>query len=117
MISDYANYSCTIRRPSLTNTQGEQALYDIGIESLPVFLITKEKYEETDRGWILLYDALGFVDKDNIHDYEPLIGDKWVFGDAPHYEITDVQPLRGLGNTQYGFQVELLTISLSGVIT
>ena len=116
MIGDYTNYSCSIRRPSLTNEQGERYLDDIGIELLPVFLDIEGKDEETDEGWIRLYDALGFVDKANPLDYEPLIGDKWIFSISSQYEITDVQPLRGMDSSHYGFRAELKALTQSGIM-
>ena len=115
MLSSYPNYSCTIYLRNSLNEQGEQQIYEITTNPLDVFLSLEGQNIQTSRGWIRAYDALGYVAEKNAEDYVPHIGDKWIFTDGTEYEITHAKPLRGMGQTHYGFRCELKTLSESGM--
>jgi len=115
MISSYTNYTCTVERSSGLNTQGEIGTFSEVASALPIFMSYKSRQIDSARGWLRAYDALGYVDSNNLDSYNPAIEDKWIFDNGNEYSISYVEPLRGMGQTHYGWRCELKAITQSGI--
>jgi len=116
MLGSYPNFTCSVDRSSGTNAQGEIGTFAEVAAALPIFLIYKGRQLESVRGWMRIFDALGYIDESNLDDYKPLVGDKLIFSNGTEYEIMRVQPLRGMGETHLGFRTELKTLTESGFL-
>lgn len=119
MLGMYANRICNIRPVGGVNIYGERDTwpdYEVGAPEtrLKIVFLPEGRLMLTPDGWESPFDAQAYIPYGFL-SWEPKPFDRLLFSDTDEtYDIIEIQPLEGLGNTMLGYRLDLKLAESAG---